>query len=609
MTRSIRRITSCLVVLVASLATFAGAAQPPVPPAPDPELARLPLTHRVLKLARATGEKASAAEISRAAEAREFMVDGNGRINLEIINRTGGGPVSPALVAARGGEIDAVWRGQTSLWIDPRRVIALAEALPAGYLLREPSLAFEDDQGPVTVGTDSYLPAAGPGGQGIKVGIIDRNYLQLTDAETAGTAPIATRWDYTGTGFETGFSRHGTGHLETVFDHAPDAEYHIFKINSSTHLGLAVDDAITEGIHILSATQSFYNEGWEDDSGAGAQAAKEAADNGILYFSSAGNRATDHWQGDFDGWGGGTWLDWDKSAAEDWQNDIGDIADSSRVRLYLQWDRAPGTTDYDLYLYGDGFTLLDISQNAGETYESISWQNLTGATVQDVFVAVMHVGGPEAELEVFENNAGSFEHFETAGSVTSPSTTTAANVLDIAAVPFGSYSDGNLAGYSSRGPTNSGGRGIDLAGPTDTVTLTYPGGFGGTSCATPNAAGTAAALWSSVPQFSADGVRILLTHLALIYNDWGTPGPDPDYGYGAVRLPVHAANTEWIDPWAVNPGASPTLPWNSVSAALAAANVARIITMGGQYPGPYLLDDPVVFVGLGDDSVVGGTTP
>ncbi len=597
-------ITAGILFLAAVTGPAAGQ---PEPPALNPVLQALPITSALYDLAMEPGgEKAAGDVFVERMKARGMAGTPDGMVNVEILPREGDIPVASGFVEAQGGFVAAVWRGQTSAWIRPEKAIALAESLPPGYLLRHASLAWDNNEGPVTVGTDSYL-APGPAGQGISVGIIDRNFVGLTAAETSGDAPVATRHDYRTGNFEDGSSVHGVAHLETVFDHAPDADYHLFRIGNSTDLGTAVDDAIDAGINVLSATQSFYNQGWADNTGAAALAAKKAADNGILYVSSAGNRGTSHWQGPFDAYQSGTWLDWDPGPGEDFGNDLGSVGNSRSLHLYLQWDTDAGAADYNLYLYDTAGVLQAASVSGGTTFEDISWTN-NSDSFMSVYVSVILNSGPAVDLELFENLGRPFEHQTPAGSLTSPNNNTAPNCLVIGAVPFDNYTDGNLYPYSSRGPTNSGARGIDLIGPTDTYTLAYDGEFGGTSCATPNVAGAAVALWSSVPQFNADGVRILLTNLALAYNDWGSGGLDYQYGYGGIQVPVFVDGTQWVDPRAANQPMSPALPWYGLPEAITASTGSRVLLLGGwTYLDPIVLDQPTVIGGVVDDSVVGGS--
>lgn len=587
-----------------SAGAAAGAGETPPSFQPDPELIRLPMTAMLFNLpAKLSGKEALGAQFVKRVADLGLQGTEAGRINVEIVNRNGDIPVDQGIVRSHDGRIDAVWRGQTSAWIPPVEAAALAADLPPGYFLRQASLAHDNDQGPATVGSDSYIDP-GPGGQGMIAGIIDRNFVMLSAAEDSGFVPVATRHDYGSGGFESGSIQHGTAHLETVYDHASLAEYHLFRIGNSTHLGTAVDDAIDLGVNVLSATQSFYNEGWDDDTGAAAQAAAHAANSGILYVSSSGNRGKDHWQGMFSDNNGNSWHEW-SGATE--SNSFGAVDTTNAVNVFLQWDENSGAVDYDLFLVDPNGNILDSSTSGPSIYEEVYWKNQTGAPVT-VRVWVQYISGPLVEFEIFDiqnNNDLNFQVPE--GSLTSPNNNSAANCLTIGAVPYSNYADGQLYNFSSRGPTNSGARGLDLIGPTDTNTFAYGGAYGGTSCATPNVAGAALALWATLPEFGADGIRILLTDMALGYNDWGALGPDPQYGYGGIRFPRFWDATQWVDQAAENPFADPSRPLYYLDDALAAGAVGdRILFIGGDYPGPRLLDQPRLLENVGDSAIIGG---
>ncbi|MBD3222115.1 S8 family serine peptidase [bacterium] len=575
----------------------------------DPELKKLPLTSLLDRFGRdviagktATGGPTFVA----AAERRGLRARPDGLVNVEIVGQVGSVPVDPGLVRRFGGEIDAVWRHQTSAWLPPSRTRDLARVLPPGYLLRDASLPHENDEGPGVTGSDTYL-AGGADGSGIAVGILDRNYQNFTQAQAVSPPVVPqnpTAYDYTGNGTFGGSSPHGTAQVECVYDHAPGADYHIFRIANSTHLGLAIDDAIDAGVQILSATQSWYNQGWADGSGTANAAIDEAGDAGILYFNSAGNRAETHWQGTFRTTDADDWHEWDASGDEVNSFSIGNNA---TMFIYLQWDTGAGVADYDLYLV-DASTdsLLDFSISGGETFETIVWTNDTGSSLTGGLM-VDRWSGAAVEFEVFNHYGRVWEHRDPESSVTPPTNNLHPNTLSIGAVDEGDYAANQadpITAYSSQGPSNEGRYVLDLAAPTNTTTWAYGGGFGGTSAATPNAAGVAAALWSSQPQLSAEGIRHLLLRQAELVLDWGPGGIDHIYGRGGVNLHRHAPATEWLDAQSNNAAGSPMLPWSELADAYAAtADGGRILMLGGGYDGPFTLDRTLTVESVTDATV------
>ncbi len=85
--------------------------------------------------------------------------------------------------------------------------------------------------------------------------------------------------------------------------------------------------------------------------------------------------------------------------------------------------------------------------------------------------------------------------------------------------------------YSSRGPTYAGVMKPDICGPTNVQTAT--GVLGGTSCATPHVAGSAALVLSVNPDMTPGDLREFLATNAI---DQGPDGPDNLFGHGKVNI-------------------------------------------------------------------------
>ncbi len=108
---------------------------------------------------------------------------------------------------------------------------------------------------------------------------------------------------------------------------------------------------------------------------------------------------------------------------------------------------------------------------------------------------------------------------------------------------------GNWTNYTNRGP------GVDVSAPSATVTTSYEGGytetFGGTSAASPVAAGIAAWIVSHRPELTSEEVRALMIDTA-VQNPGVTfdeDGHHEIFGYGLVSPPaiVEALNPEGGD--------------------------------------------------------------
>jgi hypothetical protein len=465
-------------------------------------------------------------------------------------------------------------------------------------------------EGPAVTNSEDYRDH-GADCTGVTIAVIDSGYIGLVMARANGDAPppaSTTQVNYTPSPFESE-TTHGTGCTEALFDHCPDAMWRLYKIDSATDLGTAVTDAINHKVDVISHSQSWYNTGWEDDSGPACAAATDAADDGILFFTSAGNSAERHWQGGFNaGPDLDEWHDW---ANGDETIDIR-VPGNGTVTITLSWDTSGGGSDYDLYLF-DALMIVVLAQstNGGNAYEEFTWTN-PSPTAQTVGLAVEWVGGGTTPMEVFHLHDGWWlEHVVAAGSTTSPSNCTHGNIVSVGAVEHGDYgfapgTVGIIEDYSSRGPSNSGMTLPDLVGPTDTTGFTFPLGFGGTSCATPNLAGAAAAFWSSAPLLGAEGVHYLIFEQARIFKDWGAVGADNDYGRGGVWLHTYHADTVWVDRRAGNAAGLPTLPYYYVShAQFFAESGGRVVFLGQSYPEPVTLDRDLVYETIGWPALLG----
>ncbi len=596
--------------VIALLASQVWAQQIPQSPPPRHPAKDLPMPAGLYDLDFAVRvERADAASIIRE---RGFIARADGTINVEIINQKGPEHVDPALITRFGGEVDATWHNRVSAWIPPDQLIAIARGLPAGFYMEDVCAGGLDDEGPGVIGSDAYRDA-GADGSGIKIAVIDSGFDSLLQAQNAGAAPLTfgDTVDFAGGGIISG-GRHGCGCLEMVYDHAPGATYYLYRVNGGniTHLGNAVDSAIAKNVNIITLSQSYYNKGWDDNSGGACDAAAAATAAGMLFFTSAGNRAKDHWQGDLSP----TVTGWHKWAASgDVTIDI--VIDSGATDNFrLSWDTTGGVYDYNLYLYNSALdSVLASDIEVGNIFEEFSWTNNIGDDLT-VMLMVWRARGEITEMEVFESKSGVWqeEHRVSEGSTTSPSNSTEPNCISVGAVDWNNFTslpgtnDINMS-YSSQGPSNGGATRPKLCGPTNCSAVSYPdGGFGGTSAATPNAAGAAAAFWSSAPLLSASSVRYLLFEKAEIFKDWGSGGNDNIYGRGGVALHTYHANTIWVDRRYGNTFGFADQPFYYVSDAESWATAGgRIVFLGQSYPEVITLEKELLYETIGWPALLG----
>lgn len=583
------------VVLATALAATAQDIKgPPPKPAMPRELPMQSILFDAEKLAEAQPNLTAAIpQLKASLELQSIKLDDAGKVLCEIVGPEGASAIAPDVIAPFGGEITGTWKRRAEALIPITALSDVARALPAGYVLERADVPGNDatgGEGATATNSDSYRDG-GRNGSGRVVAVIDSGYTNFTSARNAGDAPPAgqtTQINYAiGTTFESG-TRHGTGCVEAVYDHAPGATYRLYKIDSLTDMGGAVNDSIANGVDVISHSLSRYNTGWADNTGDACAAAIDAANNLILFFTSAGNRANQHWQGTFNaGADGDQWHNWSGS---DEQNTM-TVQPGGGGNWYLSWNTSGSAADYDLYLY-EGGSIIASSTNGGNTFESIGYTNGT-ASAKTIGVAVWRASGAAKEFETFFHETSGTSDFQYAiatGSTTSPSNTTSANVLSVGAVPVNSYGQANgsdpAADYSSRGPSNSGTILPKIAGPTNTGSTAYGGAFTGTSAATPNSAGAATAFWSADSLLSSTAIRWLIETQADLWRDWGPAGDDNTYGRGGVFLTDYRNNTIWVARSYGNVLNSRSAPFYTTQAAYNAVNSGGrlLILPGGSYP-------------------------
>lgn len=539
------------------------------------------------------------------------------KVNAEILYRKEDvtredATIDEGYLSTLGIEVSSTWRNRASIWLTPEEILPLAQKLKKDYFL---SVVFEprhDDQGPTNTNSDDYS-TSGNGGSGITIAVLDAGYDSLTEARNQNVAPPAsqsTSIDYVGSGMQSG-SRHGTGCLETVYDHAPSATYRLYRIGNLTDMGNAVNDAEANGVDVISHSLSRYNTGWDDGTGAACAAAADAANGGILFFTSAGNRANQHWQGN---WSNPDTDGWHNFNGGDEGNNVNSVDSSGRVFAYLSWDNSGSGADYDLFLYNASTNnpLASSTGSGSSNFESLGWTSQNDGT--NVFLSVQNSGSSTPEFELFMHPGGpvdDFQYADSTGSTTSPSNSLADNVVSVGATNRWNYNNGSgtygiQAGYSSQGPTNSNNQAPDVSAPTATTTITYGGNFGGTSCSTPNAAGVAAAFWGKHQYMSAEGVREILFRKAHLFKDWGNSGADQVYGHGGLYLYDYEPLTRYVWRGAGNTTGTNDLPYYYLDdAQQAVASGGRILILGGSYPEPILLDKSVFIISLKENAEVG----
>ncbi len=525
-----------------------------------------------------------------------------GEVNLIVQNTSGKEAMSKNLAEANGASFDASWRKYSSIFVAPENIISFYKNLPKNFRAEPAYPPENNNEGPEHTKSDSYI-AAGGTGEGLRVGIIDGGYELYGNAVDADAVPEEyIGWNFTSTSFFAD-SEHGTACTETVFDHVPDAAYWLFKIENLVHLGASVDTCIANEINVISHSMSWGLQPWNDNEGAACEAVTAATDNDILFFVSAGNYAQCHWRGDFIDSDGNDFHEWE---GDDESNGIV-VPANRRIRVMLRWDTNPGITDLDLILTDSDVNTITSSTNSGNDFEMVTFNNWSAENVTVHVWVERFSGNLSPELQIVAMGVGGpFQHVVSEGSILSPSNSTEPNCLVVGAVHINNYENGIIESYSSLGPTPSGNIKPDITGPTGTTTIAYGGQFTGTSCSTPNLAGTALALWSTDTELEPSAIRYLMLEMAGTYNDWGDQGEDNIFGMGGGELLPYANNTLWIDRRYNNQVGNRNAPYYFVEDALnAMIPGGRLVFFGQSYPENIILEKPLLIQSLHYNAYLG----
>ncbi|RYZ45289.1 MAG: hypothetical protein EOP49_25495, partial [Sphingobacteriales bacterium] len=395
----------------------------------------------------------------------------DGLVNMEVVYRNDANiekitdEIDAKYLGARGFMAEQVWKNRASIWMKLEDIIPKSKLLSSDYFIFLVTVQRRDDEGPAVMNSVTYKTGAAPGGAGKRVAIFDGGFYNLSGAISAGKAKTpayvglgGTASNLTGVNFLN--NEHGTACVEMVYDHCPDAAFEVYANGNTTEKGAAVADCIAHGVDVISMSQSEYNLGWLDNTGAACSYAQDAADAGILFLTSCGNRANSHYEAVFtDDDGDGRH---EFGPVDETNNLLSNVANSRTTHCYLSWNNSAGT-NFDLYIVRTSDNaILASSTNTGTGvagYEYAEWTN-NGASI-GVYFRIVRISGPATTFEMFTHSAGEYQHATAAGSNTSPSNTTDLNVISVGAV---SHTDwGQLSGvtgiivdYSSQGPTNSG---------------------------------------------------------------------------------------------------------------------------------------------------------
>lgn len=326
-------------------------------------------------------------------------------------------------------------------WADPDLLDELA-AIPEvatihpnyGAITMAGSVANQAD---ISIRADLARSTLGVDGSGVTVGILSDSFNNTLGGAVAGAGCSRTVTGMTNQGSDDlpasvvllddgpgGFTDEGAAIGELIFDLAPGANQMFHSaFNSEADFATGITELKNCGADVLVDDVFYFAEPMFQD-GIIAQAAQDAVDMDVPYFSSAGNQAT-FGVDDF-------YID--SNASDDiifppTGNDLHDfnpgggldrfaeiiIPDDCDLLAVLQWNEpydgtlGPGaSSDLDFYIYdgpSPGAGILDLSfsgqgcgvslPSGGNPFEIVSYFNNTGFP-QAVYLAVEHFCGDES---------------------------------------------------------------------------------------------------------------------------------------------------------------------------------------------------------------------
>ena len=402
--------------------------------------------------------------------------------------------------------------------------------LPSSYLVRfsyphRPS-AVTSQGVAITGGAD--MQALGITGTGVKVGVIDMGFANLSTAQASGDLPAnLSIVDYTGTG--TGGIDHGTNVAQIVYDMVPGAQFYLAKINTDVQLQTAVNDMVANGVRVINHSVAWYGAAFYDGTGPLCNAANTAATNNIQWVNAMGNDRNQHYMATFTDAN----ADLRHEFATGQNYNTISLASGSSVTLILNWDAyATTSVDYNLYLYSGNPDAGGVQVAKSETkqslgyapYESISYTAPSAGTYY-IVVKKLRSSTPNVRFALFSLSTGLGVQ-TTSSSLAQPAD--CANVIGVGATNLSDVPEG----YSSEGPTTDGRAKPDVSAP-DGVQTSFTSWFGGTSASSPHVTGAVALLMAQNPTLSLSQIKFLLTSTA---KDVNTAGYDYRTGYGRVSL-------------------------------------------------------------------------
>ena len=380
-------------------------------------------------------------------------------------------------------------------------------------------------------------------GKGVKIGVISDGVVHISDSINAGELPNTVHIR------EIGVNDEGTAMLEIVHDIAPEAELYfhsgVGRVDNFNH---AIDDLDALGCDIIVDNIKWKDEPYFEDGLVASHIKNILSGNpNLIYITSAGNNAENHYQGDY--FEDGNHMH-DFSRGSNKYLDV-TIAPGEELQAFLQWNDKWGASsnDYDLYLYRQigpfEYEILKsstkdqegIGNNPQEFFSFINSENSNIYAQIDINRPSSTTPEKTLELYIYPPKGSGYTNIAKDYLIASDSIYGHAAIPDVITVGANKWSwPSEIEPFSSQGPVTISYPTSVLRSKPDIIGFDYVitsvrgfEDFGGTSAAAPHIAGIVALAKQANPSLSRSQIQNYLYGSAI---DLGLPGRDNIYGFG-----------------------------------------------------------------------------
>lgn len=417
----------------------------------------------------------------------------------------------------------------------------------------------------VEIVSSDALVDEGITGDGARIAVIDHTFhTENPKYEENIVATVGPDEHFTDNEeYEEG-SQHGTACAEIVADIAPDAEL-ILATALDQPFEQVMDEIESYNPDAATMSLGFDTSLRIDGQDPISSRVDEFTNGNRLFAVAAGNEADgSHWDGEFEN-DGNDLMVFDESLSEPTRYPVVMDPVFRSAEVHIHWDADWEQDDqwYIARLYDDEHATEPIdgsfTNNPVEILELTPEENSNPGTPEWYFVEIEKDDATGNEhFDMFHWGRAAFDSDFTTPerSLGIPATSPDVDTISVAAVQAtdddASPNDLNreeaehLKTYSSRGPTQDGRRGLDIAGPsmvsgTDVDehggygALEDGGGFNGTSAAAPHVGGALGLLFDSAIDFEHDEVRTALyeTGRPIVDSDVSEPSDEnTELGFG-----------------------------------------------------------------------------